>query len=129
MHSKVYNHGYPYVYLDLITGLWKRKKTKIEFEIYFRGCLHSYISYLDDACDVCLVLLTVNPEHFQILANFKQIIGDVNIFLRQKRIVLCSFLYLEIKKIEFNQSNISRSWSRSNIIRWYCLQWSTIFCL
>ena len=43
------------------------------------GCLHAHISYLDDTCDVCLVLLTVNPEHFQILSDFKQIITEVNI--------------------------------------------------
>jgi len=40
------------------------------------GCLHAHISYLDDACDVCLVLMTVNPEHFQILSDFKQRIGE-----------------------------------------------------
>ncbi|CAF1168930.1 unnamed protein product [Adineta steineri] len=40
------------------------------------GCLHAHISYLDDSCDVCLVLLTVNPEHFQILSNFKQTIYE-----------------------------------------------------
>ncbi|CAF1327517.1 unnamed protein product [Adineta ricciae] len=40
------------------------------------GCLHAHISYLDDACDVCFVLLTVNPEHFQILSDFKQTIAN-----------------------------------------------------
>ena len=44
---------------------------------YFSGCLHAHISYLDDPCDVCLVLLTVNPEQFQVLSNFKQLIGEV----------------------------------------------------
>jgi hypothetical protein len=43
------------------------------------GCLHAHISYLDDTCDVCLVLLTVNPEHFQILSDFKQTISEVRI--------------------------------------------------
>jgi hypothetical protein len=43
----------------------------------FSGCLHAHISYLDDSCDVCLVLMTVNPEHFQILSEFKQRIGEV----------------------------------------------------
>lgn len=43
----------------------------------FSGCLHAHISYLDDPCDVCLVLLTVNPEQFQVLSNFKQLIGEV----------------------------------------------------
>ena len=42
------------------------------------GCLHAYISYVDDSCDVCLLLLTVNPEHFQILSDFKQTISEVN---------------------------------------------------
>lgn len=52
----------------------------IEFFFYvyvFRGCFHAHISYLDDSCDVCLVLLTVNPEHFQILSDFKQVINEV----------------------------------------------------
>ncbi|CAF1576591.1 unnamed protein product, partial [Adineta steineri] len=40
------------------------------------GCLHAHISYLDDSCDICLVLMTVNPEHFQILSDFRQRIGD-----------------------------------------------------
>ncbi|UJR09301.1 hypothetical protein I4U23_013544 [Adineta vaga] len=40
------------------------------------GCLHAHISYLDDSCDICLVLLTVNPEHFQILSDFKQTIAN-----------------------------------------------------
>ncbi|CAF2678825.1 unnamed protein product [Rotaria sp. Silwood2] len=40
------------------------------------ACFHAHISYLDDSCDVCLVLLTVNPEHFQILSDFKQIINE-----------------------------------------------------
>ncbi|CAF0837499.1 unnamed protein product [Adineta ricciae] len=40
------------------------------------GCLHAHISYLDDSCDVCLVLMTVNPEHFQILSEFRQKIGE-----------------------------------------------------
>lgn len=40
------------------------------------GCLHAHISYLDDSCDVCLILMTVNPEHFQILSDFRQRIGE-----------------------------------------------------
>ncbi|CAF4034627.1 unnamed protein product [Rotaria sp. Silwood2] len=40
------------------------------------GCLHAHISYLDESCDICLVLMTVNPEHFQILSDFKQRIGE-----------------------------------------------------
>ncbi|CAF1459213.1 unnamed protein product [Rotaria magnacalcarata] len=40
------------------------------------GCFHAHISYLDDSCDVCLVLLTVNPEHFQILSDYKQVIHE-----------------------------------------------------
>ncbi|CAF0850717.1 unnamed protein product [Didymodactylos carnosus] len=40
------------------------------------GCLHAHISYLDDACDICLVLMTVNAENFQILSDFKQKISD-----------------------------------------------------
>jgi hypothetical protein len=48
-----------------------------DLSITFSGCLHAYISYVDDSCDVCLVLLTVNPEHFQILADFKQTISEV----------------------------------------------------
>jgi len=48
---------------------------------FFRGCLHAHISYLDDSCDICLVLMTVNPEHFQILSDFKQRIGEVKIHL------------------------------------------------
>ncbi|CAF1114576.1 unnamed protein product [Rotaria sordida] len=40
------------------------------------GCLHAHISYLDDGCDICLVLMTVNPEHFQILSDFRQRIGE-----------------------------------------------------
>jgi hypothetical protein len=47
------------------------------YVLFFSGCLHAYISYLDDSCDVCLVLLTVNPEHFQILSDFKQTISEV----------------------------------------------------
>lgn len=51
-----------------------------DLSITFSGCLHAYISYVDDSCDVCLVLLTVNPEHFQILADFKQTISEVRKF-------------------------------------------------
>lgn len=47
------------------------------FIAIYRGCLHAHISYLDDSSDVCLVLMTVNPEHFQILSEFKQRIGEV----------------------------------------------------
>ncbi|CAM4765616.1 unnamed protein product [Rotaria magnacalcarata] len=40
------------------------------------GCLHAHISYLDESCDICLILMTVNPEHFQILSEFKERIGE-----------------------------------------------------
>jgi len=54
-------------------------KNYFEMLFFFRGCLHAHISYLDDACDVCLVLMTVNPEHFEILSDFKQRIGEVKL--------------------------------------------------
>lgn len=80
MHLKVFNRGYLFVYQDLIQGsffLIKIKEFEQNFLFFSSGCLHAYISYLDDGCDVCLVLLTVNPEHFQILADFKQTISEV----------------------------------------------------
>lgn len=54
---------------------------KINVNNYYRfsGCFHAHISYLDDSCDVCLVLLTVNPENFQILSDFKSSINEVRI--------------------------------------------------
>jgi hypothetical protein len=81
----------------------------------FSGCLHAHISYLDDSCDVCLVLLTVNPEHFQILSDFKQTIGEVRIcflFVRKS----CIFKILEIKKTKFNHPNQNRFRKRSSFI-------------
>ncbi|CAF0875843.1 unnamed protein product [Rotaria sordida] len=57
------------------------------------GCFHAHISYLDDSCDVCLVLLTVNPEHFQILFDFKQIINE-----KLKKINLITQIKLALEK-------------------------------
>ena len=58
----------------------------------FSGCLHAHISYLDDTSDVCLVLMTVNPEHFQILSDFRQRIADVRALTQH----LLSLLSIEL---------------------------------
>ena len=55
---------------------FKRNFFIILYEI-FRGCLHAYISYLDESCDICLILMSVNPEHFRILSEFRQRIEEV----------------------------------------------------
>jgi vacuolar fusion protein MON1 len=40
------------------------------------GFLHAYVSYLDDACEACLLLISVNIESFEELSKAKQNITE-----------------------------------------------------
>ncbi|CAF1342954.1 unnamed protein product [Rotaria sp. Silwood1] len=64
------------------------------------GCFHAHISYLDDSCDVCLVLLTVNPEHFQILSDFKQTINEK---LKKLNLIIQIKLALEKDRLLYDE--------------------------
>ena len=58
----------------------RRRDQNSIFTFLSRGTLHAHISHLDDKGEISLVLLTVNPEQFQMLSNFKQMITGVILF-------------------------------------------------
>lgn len=45
--------------------------------LFFSGYLHAYISYLDESCDACLLLLTVDKDLFFTLSDCKRKIMEV----------------------------------------------------
>ncbi len=47
--------------------------------VHFRGYLHAHISYLDEACECCLLLLTVDRDVFFTLSECKQKIQQVSV--------------------------------------------------
>lgn len=42
------------------------------------GFLHTYVSYLDEPCTACLLLLSVDSEQFSVLSECKKKIVEVS---------------------------------------------------
>ena len=46
--------------------------------VHFRGFLQAHISYLDDSCQTCLLLLSVDRDSFFALSECKNRIREVS---------------------------------------------------
>lgn len=57
---------------------WDKSLYRILVMSLCSGYLYGHVSYLSEGCDACLLLLTVDREHFYALSQAKQKITEVN---------------------------------------------------
>lgn len=56
-----------------------RSRINVLVVFAFRGFLQAHVSYLDEECQTCLLLLSVDIEAFYILSDCKSRIKEVHI--------------------------------------------------